>query len=430
MDIDAIEFGEDYRKRIYHALRQTDYLLVLIGTRWLGPTAGGRNRINDASDPVRMEVERALEIGLRVVPILLEHTPMPGPEDLPETLGELPFLNAADISTGREFDSQIERIIRFINRTFAETEARREREAQEQQQELGEMPGGGSAEPNIAASVQPNRALLIVAGILAAALVLFGGAFALLQRTSPPVVAIATARPATRPQQPVSQPIRQTASVPASHPVPATTQPTLQPKSQPTPQPPPAPTSQPARDPLVATTLAHAKASDVDAAGSTTKWFLGADHNLWLEQGGSGDVHPARKHVDGNVLGFQDLNATTAVILGTDRNLWLEHGPFGTIPPRREQIDGPVLAFQALSDSAVLILGLDHNLWFEHGPFGSVPPPREQIDGNVLEFRALNASSVLVLGLDRNLWLEHGPFGSVPPRREHLDGNALPVGNP
>jgi hypothetical protein len=128
MDIDAIEFGEDYRDKIQHALGQTDFLLVLIGPRWLGPTTGGRNRINDATDPVRMEVERALEIGLRVVPILLESTPMPGPDELPETLGRLPFLNAAEVTAGREFDGQIDRIIRFIDRTFAKVEARRARE--------------------------------------------------------------------------------------------------------------------------------------------------------------------------------------------------------------------------------------------------------------------------------------------------------------
>ena len=37
MDIDAIEFGEDYRDRLRQALQQTDFLLVLIGPRWLGP---------------------------------------------------------------------------------------------------------------------------------------------------------------------------------------------------------------------------------------------------------------------------------------------------------------------------------------------------------------------------------------------------------
>jgi hypothetical protein len=127
MDIDAIEFGEDYRDKIHQALGQTDFLLVLIGPRWLGPTPSGRNRINDATDPVRMEVERALEVGLRVVPILLENTPMPSPAELPESLGRLSYLNAAEVSAGREFDSQIDRIIRFIDRTFAILEAKRAR---------------------------------------------------------------------------------------------------------------------------------------------------------------------------------------------------------------------------------------------------------------------------------------------------------------
>jgi hypothetical protein len=136
MDIDAIEFGEDYRDKIHQALGQTDFLLVLIGPRWLGPTPGGRNRINDTTDPVRMEVERALEIGLRVVPILLENTPMPSPGELPETLGRLPYLNAAEVTAGREFDGQIDRIIRFIDRTFAAIEARRAREAKAGEKDL------------------------------------------------------------------------------------------------------------------------------------------------------------------------------------------------------------------------------------------------------------------------------------------------------
>lgn len=171
MDIDAIEFGEDYRERIHHALRQTDYLLVLIGPRWLGPGVNGRNRINDANDPVRMEVERALEIGLRVVPILLEHTPMPGPEELPETLGRLPYLNAAEVTAGREFDSQIERIVRFIDRTFAEIEARRAREAQERAEELrvSAPPAHESSahvdapEPAAEAAASPRRANVVPA---------------------------------------------------------------------------------------------------------------------------------------------------------------------------------------------------------------------------------------------------------------------------
>jgi len=119
MDIDAIELGEDYRERIHHALSNTDYLLVLIGPRWLGPLDAGPYRISEATDPVRMEVEKAFEVGLRIVPVLLEHTPMPDPEHLPESLRQLSYLNAADVTAGREFDSQIERIMGFIDRASA-----------------------------------------------------------------------------------------------------------------------------------------------------------------------------------------------------------------------------------------------------------------------------------------------------------------------
>ena len=158
MDIDAIEFGEDYRDKIHQALGQTDFLLVLIGPRWLGPTAGGRNRINDATDPVRMEVERALEVGLRVVPILLESTPMPSPGELPESLGRLPYLNAAEVSAGREFDGQIDRIIRFIDRTFAALEAKRAREAQK---EVPRVPAPPTPAVAVPADVAPPAATVV-----------------------------------------------------------------------------------------------------------------------------------------------------------------------------------------------------------------------------------------------------------------------------
>ena len=187
MDIDVVDLGEDYRKRIYQAISQTDCLLVLIGPRWLGPTGDGRNRINDANDPVRLEVERALEMGLRVVPILLENTQMPSPDDLPKALGELPFLNAGDISTGREFDNQIERIMRFIDRTFAETEPRAAKKAEPAQKTVEQK----VTQPKTVTSF-PMRAVAIAA---LAVLVCAGGAWALLNRTSTHSVAVAPASP-------------------------------------------------------------------------------------------------------------------------------------------------------------------------------------------------------------------------------------------
>lgn len=264
MDIDSIEFGEDFRERIHHALRQTDYLLVLIGPRWLGPT-GDRNRINEENDPVRMEVERALEIGLRVVPILLDGAPMPTPQLLPQSLGKLPFINAADITTGRDFDSQIERIIRFIDRTFAETEARRAREAEEQ---LAAIPGNESAKAQASADVAPSKAtstppnseptqataapptgkqtansrstlLLIVAAVVGCAAVAFGLFEMFSHGTTAPVVAFATSSPAAistphETPRPTHRPRAQPTQKPTPRPAPP--QATLRPVQTPTPR--------------------------------------------------------------------------------------------------------------------------------------------------------------------------------------------------
>jgi predicted ATPase len=122
MDIDAVEFGVDYRERIAGALQNTDYVLALIGPRWLGPLPNGQNRIGDAGDPVRMEIETALQFGVRIVPVLLEHAKMPGAENLPESLQRLSYINAAEVTAGRDFDDQIERLVRFIDRSSSGSE--------------------------------------------------------------------------------------------------------------------------------------------------------------------------------------------------------------------------------------------------------------------------------------------------------------------
>lgn len=115
MDIDRIPFGTDFRHHIQDALRDADILLAVIGPGWIGKTADGKSRIIDEADPVKVEIEAALKQGLTVIPVLVDNAPMPGAADLPESIRDFAYINAAPIDTGRDFRQHMERLIRSID---------------------------------------------------------------------------------------------------------------------------------------------------------------------------------------------------------------------------------------------------------------------------------------------------------------------------
>jgi formylglycine-generating enzyme required for sulfatase activity len=114
MDVDAIPFGADFRKHINKSLRRCKVALVLIGPRWAGEATGGGRRIDDETDPVRLEVEAALRRKLLVIPVLIDQTRMPGAADLPTSLTALAYRNGPTLSQGRDFDHHVNRLIRAI----------------------------------------------------------------------------------------------------------------------------------------------------------------------------------------------------------------------------------------------------------------------------------------------------------------------------
>lgn len=116
MDVDNIPFGIDFREHINKALGEIDILLVVIGPKWIGADRHGRVRINEADDPVRIEVEAALGRDIPVVPVLVDGTTMPGLSELPESLSELSYRNAAEVDTGRDFHPHMDRLIRSMDK--------------------------------------------------------------------------------------------------------------------------------------------------------------------------------------------------------------------------------------------------------------------------------------------------------------------------
>jgi hypothetical protein len=112
MDIDNIPFGTDFREHIGEVLGISDILIAVIGLQWLGPTKSGRPRIFEKSDPVRVEIDTALQRQMHVIPVLVEGAKMPTDGELPESLKEFAFRNAIEIDPGRDFSVHMDRLIR------------------------------------------------------------------------------------------------------------------------------------------------------------------------------------------------------------------------------------------------------------------------------------------------------------------------------
>lgn len=91
IDLEGLAIGEDFVEALERQLAQCHVMLVLIGPQWLQATDGrGRRRLEQTNDFVRLELATALaRRGVRVVPLLIDGTDMPGEDELPADLHPL-----------------------------------------------------------------------------------------------------------------------------------------------------------------------------------------------------------------------------------------------------------------------------------------------------------------------------------------------------
>jgi TIR domain len=118
-DHDAIVAGEDFADAIRRAIDASTVVLVVIGPRWVGAAdAQGRQRLAQADDFVRIEIESALEAGVPLVPVLVEGATMPGAQQLPESLAAFTRCQAMELSELRwRYDAR--RLCEALHARFA-----------------------------------------------------------------------------------------------------------------------------------------------------------------------------------------------------------------------------------------------------------------------------------------------------------------------
>jgi hypothetical protein len=113
-DVDSIPAGEDFRQVLTDAVGGCDIVLVVIGPRWLTARGPNGRRLDDPADFVRIEVEAALRLGVRVVPVLVGNAAMPGAAELPPALEQLSFRNARVVRPDPDFHSDMTRLLREL----------------------------------------------------------------------------------------------------------------------------------------------------------------------------------------------------------------------------------------------------------------------------------------------------------------------------
>jgi len=116
LDVDSIKMGVSFRDTLREGIEHAMAVLVLIGPHWLDDRSeSGSRRVDEPEDFVRLELELALELGKRVVPILVDDARMPRADELPPSLTGLTRRNALSIRH-ETFTSDAARLVEVLER--------------------------------------------------------------------------------------------------------------------------------------------------------------------------------------------------------------------------------------------------------------------------------------------------------------------------
>jgi hypothetical protein len=114
-DLQSILPGDDWEAEITAALKHCSVFVLLLGRDWVGTLPSGKRRIDEDDDVFRLEMERALDSTIAIIPVLLGDVSVPKVSELPEGLRRLADLQAITIDS-KQMESTISSLIAAIRR--------------------------------------------------------------------------------------------------------------------------------------------------------------------------------------------------------------------------------------------------------------------------------------------------------------------------
>lgn len=112
-DVESIDAGLDWREKIESRLNETDVVVAPIGDRWIEELV----RREERNDVLVFEISKALKEGVAIIPVLVGKAGMPEEKDLRASILSLHRLNAVSVRPGRDFKTDMNRLIEAIEKS-------------------------------------------------------------------------------------------------------------------------------------------------------------------------------------------------------------------------------------------------------------------------------------------------------------------------
>jgi hypothetical protein len=113
-DREDMRGGASWRQQVLHAISAQSALVVLIDREWSDPgQAVGRRRLDDPTDPIRMEIRDGLADDAVIIPVLLDGAQMPDEAALPADIGALAGIHALPLRD-TDWATDFSRIARLL----------------------------------------------------------------------------------------------------------------------------------------------------------------------------------------------------------------------------------------------------------------------------------------------------------------------------
>ncbi|MCA9258873.1 MAG: toll/interleukin-1 receptor domain-containing protein, partial [Planctomycetales bacterium] len=111
-DVDALMPGVGYREQIESLLKRCAVVLAVIGEDWATVVDdAGMRRLDKRDDQLRIELETAILLKKRVIPVLVHDAPMPAEAQLPDSLRALLQLDPHYVASGAAFNTDVELLL-------------------------------------------------------------------------------------------------------------------------------------------------------------------------------------------------------------------------------------------------------------------------------------------------------------------------------